>query len=530
MTEIALNCWSESEQQAIREQLDRILKSGSFLQSRRRQRFLEFVVNETLAGRSERLKGYNIACEVFDRPETFDPVVDPVVRIEAGRLREKLREYYENGGQGDLVRIELPKGSYAPHIELRQAAKPGSRPDRRLDISRGAAALVDGRPSLAVLPFVNMSATRENDYLADGFTDTLITELAKVSGLFVVSRQSSFAHRHSRQALPEIAAALHVRYLVEGSVHTEGERVRISANLIDTASDHSLWAERYEKNVRDMFSVQDEVCRSIVRVLQVKLTPSETVRIGQQGTQSSDAHHALLRGLERFWHYSRESSTEALDNFRRAAELDPEYATAHAWLARTYVWQSAMNWVPDPKFTMELAIGHARRAVELDDQSPFAHSILGWVSLFLRDGKMAVSEGRRACALDPNSADAKVFLSLILASTGHGEEALRNIETAMLLQPHPSSFYFYALGLSHFALADYDRAIAAFRRGIEINRSFMPNHYELAVAYGLSGLAEEARAEAAIVKTDWPNVSKDFFLAPELAANYRRGKQVAGLA
>ena len=126
---------------------------------------------------------------------------------------------------------------------------------------------------------------------------------------------------------------------------------------------------------------------------------------------------------------------------------------------------------------MDLAIKHARRAVELDDQSPFAHSILGWVLLFLKDGENAVSEGRRACALDPNSADAKLFLSLILASTGHGEEALRNIETAMLLQPHPSSFYFDALGLCHFALADYERAIAAFLRGIEINPSFMPNHY-----------------------------------------------------
>ena len=140
VTGVALNCWSESDQQAIREQLDRILKSGPFLQSQRRQRFLEFIVKETLAGRSERLKGYNIALEVFDRPETFDPVVDPIVRIEAGRLREKLRDYYEAEGQNDPIRIELPKGSYAPHIELRAGGNDRAWIDTARCVAAGSAA------------------------------------------------------------------------------------------------------------------------------------------------------------------------------------------------------------------------------------------------------------------------------------------------------------------------------------------------------------------------------------------------------
>ena len=305
--------------------------------------------------------------------------------------------------------------------------------------------------------------------------------------------------------------------------------MRISINLVDTASDHSLWAERYERNFRDFFAVQDEVSRSIVRALRVKLTPSETLRIGQESVRNSDAHDELLQGLERFWRYSRDSRAEAQQHFSQAVALDPDYATAHAWLARTYVFQCSMSWVPNFKSTMEPAIEHARRAVELDDELSFAHSILGWVLLFLKDGENAVSEGRQACALDPNSADAKLFLSLSLASTGHGREALRNIEMAMLLQPHPSSFHFFALGMCHFALADYDRAIAAFLRGIEINPSFMPNHYELAVTYGVCGRADAAQAEAAIVKADWPNVSKEFFFHPPLEAVWLRGKQVAGL-
>ena len=276
MTAITFNGWSESDQKAIREQLDRILNSGPFHQAPRRRRFLEYIVNEALAGRGERLKGYNVALAVFDRAETFDPNIDPIVRLEAARLRDRLREYYEGDGQGDPIRIELPKGTYTPRIEFSQVAVPVPRPGATM---QGLAAVIDERPSLAVLPFVNMSANRGNDYLADGFTDTLITELAKVSGLFVISRQSSFAHRHSKQPLPQIAAGLRVRYLVEGSVHAEKERMRVTANLIDTASDHSLWAERYEKSLRDFFAVQDEVCRSIVRALRIKLRLSETARI-----------------------------------------------------------------------------------------------------------------------------------------------------------------------------------------------------------------------------------------------------------
>jgi TolB-like protein/Tfp pilus assembly protein PilF len=528
MTVIPLDCWSESDQKAIREQLDRIVKSGPFVQSRRRQRFLDYIVSETLAGRGERLKAYNVALEVFDRPESFDPVVDPIVRIEAARLRDKLREYYEADGQSAPIRIELPKGSYTPHIEFRQGARPDS--SRCQAPMQGPVALMDERPSLAVLPFVNMSATHQNDYLADGFADTLITELAKVSGLVVISRQSSFAFRDSKQPLPEIAAALCVRYLIEGSVHADEERMRVSAKLIDTTSDHSLWAERYDKSLHDFFAVQDEVCRSIVRALRVKLTPSETAVIGQQGTQNSDAHDELLRGLEKFWRYSREACAEAQRHFAQAVDLDPDYAAAHCWLARTYTWQSCMNWAVNSKSTIDLASKHARRAIELDEQSPLAHAVLAKVLLDLNDGENAVLEGRRACALDPNSADAKLFLAFALAATGHGKEALRNIETAMLLQPHPSSFYCDVLGLSHFALADYERAIAAFLRGIEINPSFMPCHYELAVTYGVCGRIDEARAEAAIVKADWPDVCERYFVDPALKAIWERGEQVAGLA
>jgi tetratricopeptide (TPR) repeat protein len=375
--------FSEGDRMLVREQLARMLESTPFVQSPRRQRFLEYVVHETLAGRGERLKGYSIALEVFGRPETFDPVADPIVRIEAGRLREKLRRYYDTDGWNDPVRIELPRGTYMPRI---------------------------------------------------------------------------------------------------------------------------------------MFCDADSIAPRTV------LMPPA---MQKQNAQKIEAEDELLTGLGRFWRYTREACAEAQHSFGEAVEIDPQFAPAHAWLARTYVWQSCMNWVP---FAIEPALEHACRAIEIDARSVLGHSILGKVRLYLRDGKFAIAEAACACALDPNSSEAKLFLSFILAATGHGTDALRTIKTAMLLQPHSSSYYYETLGLSHFALGDYESAIAAFLRGIEINPSYMPCHYELAITYGVLGQSEEARAEAAIAKADCPSISADFIVDAHLAAIYGRGKQVAGLA
>src|SRR6476469_716982 len=237
VTTVPPNSWNESDQKAIRQQLERILHSGPFHQSQRRQRFLEYLVTETLAGRSDRLKGYNIALEVFDRPETFDPTVYPLVRIEAARLREKLREYYGTDGQGDPIHIDLPKGTYTPQIEFRQPTTPGTRldrpdatnPERRLDPSQGPVASQPGsrkktlgflaaytmavllvllagfsawkwwtpstplseKASIAVLPFQNIGNDPKWDRFADGITEDIVTDLSHSKDLFVVARNST---------------------------------------------------------------------------------------------------------------------------------------------------------------------------------------------------------------------------------------------------------------------------------------------------------------------------------------------------
>jgi tetratricopeptide (TPR) repeat protein len=395
--------WSESDRKAIGKQLERILSSEIFKQSQRRRRFLTYIVGEALAGRAERLKGYAIALDVFDRPSSFDPLVNPIVRMEAGRLRDKLRDYYESIGRFDPIVVELPRGAYEPKIEIRR--EPLDRSDRE-----------------------GLGAHRSGSPLG-------LDEL----------RLSKISHRRL------------------------------------------------------------------------------------DGTSSPEARDALLRGLAAFWRYSRQSCFEAQEHFSRAIKLDKGYAAAHAWLARALVFEHAMNWENGHESALELAFDHSNRAVALDGQSPMAQAVLGWTLLYTRDGVGAVTAARRACTLEPNFPDGRLFLALALAAHGDGEAAMRNMETAMLLQPHPSSFYYYALGLCHFTLSEYESAIEAFLQGIEINPSFMPNHYTLAITYGVSGLPSAARKEAAIVRADWSNVSKNFFLSERLASICGTGKKVAGL-
>jgi TolB-like protein/Tfp pilus assembly protein PilF len=528
--------WSEPESQAIRAQLARILASEVLSQSPRRRRFLEYVVNATLTGAHDRLKGYTIGVEVFGKPASFDPALDTSVRVEAGRLRDKLREYYLNGGQSDPVYIDLPKGRYVPQIVFREqrpthdAVEEQNPPAELGPAQREIRRREDAKPTLAVLPFTNLSGDISQDYLADGLTDVLITDLSRVSGLVIVSRHSSFAYRHTQKPLSEVAASFAVRYLVEGSVHRLGDRLRIAARLIDTRADlNVLWAERYERELTDIFALEDEVSRRIVEALKVRLTPVEAHRLGQGGTASIEAHDALLRGLEQYWKYTRESVAAALRHFQDALACDPGYAAAHAWLARAYVFQGGVKWVPDVAATLKLALEHGRRAVQLDDLFAYGHAVLGWALLFAKHGAEAVTECRRACAMDPNSADAHLFLAFALATTAQGAEGLRCIETGMRLNPHPSAFYLNTLGNCYFSIGAYEEAIDAMRRGIAVTPAFMPNHYELAIVLALCGKLDEAHAEAEIVRQSCPEFSKQFYLDPSLAATYERGKRLAGL-
>lgn len=521
--------WDKNDQALLDECLDRVLFSPIFEKSHRQQALLRYLIKETLAGNAQRLKGYTLGVEIFGRGSDFDPNVDAIVRVEVGRLRIKLREYYNLHGQTDAVLFDLPKGSYSIDITLRdKGAAPIPIPVITTQTWPNS---MEHAATLAVLPFSNLSSNPEQEYFVDGIVDNLIFELSRLSGLFVISRQSSFRYKDGKKSSKEIGNELGVKYLLEGTAQISVSRLRVNVRLIETNSESCIWAERYESNLQELFALQDEITLSIVKALQVKLSPAEAELFGHEGTESIEAHDALLRGIACHWKYSPKFVAEARVHFSRAVELDPHYAAAHAWLARTLLFQWIMKWDLDNSLR-EQAFAHAQKAVAINDKLSYAQSMLGWAHLWLKHRDPSIAACRQAVAIDPNNFEAHIFLSMSLSSAGFGEEALYYIEKAQRMNPHSSPFYEYTLGLAHYVLKDYDKAIACFKRGCALSATFPPNYVYLCTTYALLGMEEELRTSResflsiiggnkSLIEPPWTD--------EKLAGEYERQIQLAGL-
>jgi adenylate cyclase len=520
---------------AIREQLQRVLQSNLFDHSERHTRFLRYVVEETLAGRAGRLNGFLVGVEVFDRDETFDPAVDSIVRVEAGRLRAKLREYYTGTGRADPVEIVLPKGGYAVRFLTREV-KPAvtTAPHSPISTSQNAAAAaVDEDPIVAVLPFDNLSTDPEQEYFSDGITEDIITDLSRLSSLQVISRHSTFVYKGRAVRTREISEELGARYIIEGSVRKAGDRIRIIAQLIDVMNDIHLWAGRFDRELHDVFTIQAEVSRMIVDALKIKLTAQEEARLGHRGTESVEAHDYLLRGMEQFYLFTPESIDNAIAHLSKALELDPQYAEAYAWKSRIIVYNFAIGMNTAAEETVIPAIALARRAIELDELLPMGHANLGWALMWHREIDKALEEVQRAVDLDPNYADALLWHSLVFSSAGLGQEALASIERAISLNPHYIITYTFALGVAYYVLEQYEKALQHFERGIQRNPDFLPNHLLKTGILGLmEGREEEARSACARMQKLNPNyfaTEESIFNDRSLAKRLRDGLLSAGV-
>ena len=494
MTVIQLRCWSESDQKAIREQLDRILSSGPFLQSRRRQRFLEYLVNETLAGRSERLKGYNIALEVFDRPETFDPVVDPLVRIEAARVREKLREYYEVDGQSDPIRVELPKGSYTPHIEFREAAAHVSAPEKSDEPARS-----EERPSLVVLPFVNMSADNGHDYLSDGITENIITGLSRFRDLSVIASHSAFSYKGQALKIQDVGRELGVRFVLEGSVQKSSERVTITAQLIDGNTGAHLWAERFDRGVEDIVTVLDEVTEIIVARLATayggRLHKAWRGRVERSSPQNFQAYDHFQRGIDVFASFAPGCTDKARECFHKAIELDPAYGKPYAKMAWAHLTDVQFGWSDNPTRSMAEALKYATLAIAHDDDEAYGHWAMGGYHFLCGQHDPAIAAYERALELNPNDADVLSDYGSLLSYAGRAREGLEMVRKAMRLNPHYPEWWLMILGPIYFDARRYEDAIATLESLRTIDTISVPLY--LAASYAALGQIDHARVAIA---------------------------------
>jgi len=395
-------------------------------------------------------------------------------------LRGKLACELEHLGERQVKNIERPVRVY--RVVLGEAAAPPepSLPDR---------------PSLAVLPFENMSSDPEQGYFSDGISEDITTELSKISGLFVIARNSAFTYKGRAVRVQDVSRELGVRYVLEGSVRKAGDRVRVTAQLIDAAAGGHVWAERYDRDLTDIFAVQDEITREIVSALQVKLTRDERRRAWGPGTRSVEAYEYVLRGRELARRHTPQTRDEARPLLERAIALDPGFAAAHAELALTHVVDYVNRWSGDPERSLELGHRLARKAVALDEAEPWAHFVLGVALLWMKRLDQASAEVRRAIGLDPNLAHGHALLGNVLHYAGRAEESLAPLHRAMRLDPYCPDVYLHFLAQSHFALGRYEEAVAALRRRIERNPATDISRVLLAACYGHLGRSGEARGE-----------------------------------
>jgi adenylate cyclase len=365
------------------------------------------------------------------------------------------------------------------------------------------------KPSIAVLPFMNMSSDIEQEFFSDGITEDLITDLSKVSGLFVIARNSSFAYKGRSVKVQDIARDLGVRFVLEGSIRKAGNRVRITAQLIDATNGGHLWAERFDRDITDIFETQDEVVGKIVGVLSVTLTKREEERIARRGTSNVQAYEVWLRGREAMSRATRDSVAEAKILHRKAIEADPGFATAHAGLALACISEYASGWTADPAATLDEGERWARRAIELDPQEPVSHMALGNVLLWRRQHDAALAEFRQMIAIDPNFAQGHTATGLGLTYAGQPAEALEAFAFAMRLDPHFPGIVFHFVAQAHFALGHYEVAAELLKERIARNPETDSSRMLLASCYGHLGRTGDARA----VWTEMLKINPEFSLA-----------------
>lgn len=467
---------------AIRGQLEKILASEAFARAERMSRFLRFIVHETLNGKGAQLKEYLIGVEVFDRDKSYDPRTDPVVRGEARRLRTKLMEYYEREGKDDLVRIQLPKGSYAVVFQSSSDVGPADH------TSTSVRSTPAGAKSIAVLPFLNLSPNPENEYFSDGLTEEIIHALGKVNGMSVVARTSVFQYKGRAYDIRQIGEQLRVQTVLEGSVRSSGERLRVTAQLVNASDGYQLWSETYDRSMVDLFAIQEELSGAIVNTLrQYWAVPVELPPV-RRSSSNLEAYHLFLKGRFFLQKRTEEGLRRGIGFFEQAIELDPAYADPYAGLAECFSLLTHKG-LEMPRNVMPKAKSAALKALALDGQVPEAHIALGFVRSTY-DWEWEEAEQHYLQALQTNShskAEAHHwYASDFLTPLGRLDEALYHIQLSQFLDPL-SHLTNSSVGFVRISRREYDEAVDHFRKCLEIEPEYYHFHTFLGRAFALKG-------------------------------------------
>jgi len=378
------------------------------------------------------------------------------------------------------------------HLYLRE--KPA--PVEKASVEKMAYSLPE-KPSIAVMPFVNMSGDQQQDVFSNGLTEDLITTLSKVPNLFVIARNSTFTYKGKAVKVQQVAEDLGVRYVLEGSIQKSGERLRVTAQLIDALKGYHVWSEKYERSVEDLFIIQDNITLNIAVAMQVELTEGEQARVRHK-TNNIEAWSLAVKAHGLFETYLRDENAKARELFKKAIELDPTYAYAWTYLGWTYWidgrWYS-MHYNQEESFrnASEMAL----KALSIDDKSADAYALLSSVYLGQRKYEEAVVAGRKSIELSPNSSENHAILSITMESVGDANALISLIKQAMRLDPYYPPWYVYMLGVGYRMQGKYDDSAKAFAKRIEIaekaNKPSYGLYLALATTYSMQGRLEEAK-------------------------------------
>jgi adenylate cyclase len=463
--------------------------------------------------------GINLGDVVEEEGRLYGDGVNIAARIEAlaeaggicisrnvfEQVKNKLNLGYEYLGEHRVKNISEPVQAYRILLESNIAVP-----------EKGKEFEIPEKPSIAVLPFDNISGDPEQEYFSDGITEEIITALSKVPKMFVIARNSTFTYKGKPVKVQQVGKELGVQYVLEGSVRKAGNRVRITAQLVETAAGHHLWAERYDRDLKDIFALQDEITFKILTALQVKLTEGEQAHMWATRTDNLDAYLKYLQARQPAGLITKEGNVMARQLAQEAIKLDENYSDPYVLIALTLWFDARLGWSESRSESFKQAFLNTKKALALDDSNPGVHMLLGGLYLYEKKHEQAIVEGQKALDLGPNDADNHASMAHILRFAGRFEEAIVLIQKAMRLQPNHPSWYLGELAMCYYYVGRHEEAIKLAEKLHSLaehrGEKFISYWYHaiLAMNFIRLGHNEEARKEAAEVKRLFPEYSLEW--------------------
>lgn len=515
----------------VRQQLQRILQSRQFVDTTRLARFLEYLVEQTLAGNDEALKGYAIGLDVFDKPEDFDPAIDTIVRVQASKLRSRLDLYYAKEGAEDPLRILVPKGSYVPVFQV--AFDP--------QVAEVSAAPTETTPrySIAVMPFDNLSGSPDQEFLADGFTEEILNALARFREFQVAARHSTFRYKHVKGDAREIGKELGVRYILEGSVRRWNDQIRITSQLIDTETGAHMLSETYDDDisVQSLFDIQEAIASQIAAEI---AEPHGVIhKLGAQrrkaDTDRLDAYEARLLASEYWRNPCAQTHASTVEHLERAVGLDPNYAGAWAMLSILYGDELRFGFPSDnDQPPLDRALLAAKKAVENDPMDASGHHALFMTHFHRGELSAFQAAAKRALLLNPNYPDMIADYGVCMGYSGQHELGLQYLQKAIELSPDAPGWYRANIAVLLYLKRNY-AAARDMVEGANLGSGYW-GPFIRAMIHAQLGNSEEARLQLARGLDSAPGsveqmkeVLKIWNFQPEDVEHFFDGWEKAGL-